>query len=303
MESSRYNILSLIGAAVFCCASLSAHATLQVFACEPEWAALASEVGGDKVVSFSATHAQQDPHYIRARPSLISKARRADLIICSGADLEIGWLPLLLERAGSNVQPGRLGNLMAFHYVPLLEIPVVVDRSMGDVHPDGNPHIHLDPYNILRVAEELSDRLISLDRSNSDFYKNRFLVFESKWQNAIIRWEKEAESLRGMEIVSHHKALTYLINWLHLKELGTIEPKPGLAPTASHLESILKSVASHNIRAVIRTPYENSKGSVWLSERAGVPDVVLPYTIGGDPKSGDLFALFERSIALLKNVQ
>ena len=169
MESSRYNILSLIGAAVFCCASLSAHATLQVFACEPEWAALASEVGGDKVVSFSATHAQQDPHYIRARPSLISKARRADLIICSGADLEIGWLPLLLERAGSNVQPGRLGNLMAFHYVPLLEIPVVVDRSMGDVHPDGNPHIHLDPYNILRVAEELSDRLISLDGSNSDF--------------------------------------------------------------------------------------------------------------------------------------
>ena len=161
----------MMSAAFLCCASSNAMAVLEVFACEPEWASLASEIGGDKVKTFSATHARQDPHFIKARPSLISKVRRADLIVCSGADLEIGWLPLLLERAGADVQRGAVGNLMAYQYVPLLEIPTVVDRSLGDIHPDGNPHIHLDPRNLLLVGKELLNRLVLIDEGNSDFTK------------------------------------------------------------------------------------------------------------------------------------
>src|SRR6266581_1806197 len=144
---------------------------VNVFACEPEWAALAQELGGDKVSVFSATTAKQDPHRLEARPSLIARIRSADLVICSGSELEVGWLPLLFTQSGNDrIQPGSPGFIEASQFVVKLEVPKVVDRALGDIHPSGNPHIHLDPRNIARVAAVLTERLVQLDPANAETY-------------------------------------------------------------------------------------------------------------------------------------
>ena len=301
MKDLFSKILLTMSAAFLCCASFSAAAALQVFACEPEWAALASEIAGDKVKTFSATHARQDPHFIKARPSLLSKVRKADMIVCSGADLEVGWLPLLLERASADVQEGAVGNLMAYQYVPVLEIPTVIDRSLGDIHPDGNPHVHLDPRNLLRVGKELANRLALIDEGNAGYYQAGFKNFETKFIQAIKRWREEGKELQGMQVMTKHKSLSYLIDFLRMDEVATLEPRPGLPPTSSHLNKVLKKVEANNVRAIIRAPYESDRGVDWITSKTGVIDLVLPYTIGGDEPSGDLIALFDRSISMLKS--
>lgn len=292
--------LGLFVVGLLMAAPLTAQAEVNIFACEPEWAALAEEIGGDKVEAFSATHAKQDPHHIRARPSLIAKARHADLIICSGAGLEVGWLPILLQKAGADVQPGSVGYLMASEVVPILEKPAVVDRSMGDVHPEGNPHVHLNPHNILLVAKELTKRLESIDAANAETYSNRLADFTSRWQQATARWESEASGLKGAPVVVHHKAFSYLLNWLDMKQVASLEPKPGIPPTTSHLEGLLQQLKAKPADVIIRTPYEPDDASVWLSEKTGTPAIVLPYTIDGDAESDNLLALFDRSVGLLK---
>ncbi len=292
--------LGIFVVGLLCAAPLTAQAEVKIFACEPEWAALAKEIGGDKVEAFSATHARQDPHYIRARPSLIAKARKADLILCSGAGLEVGWLPILLQKAGGGVQPGTVGYLMAAEVVPVLEKPAVVDRSMGDIHPEGNPHVHLNPHNVRLVAKELSKRLESIDAANADFYQSRLEDFAVRWSQSIVRWENQASGLKGVPVVVHHKAFIYLLDWLGLKLVASLEPKPGIPPTTSHLEGLLQQLKSKPADVIIRTPHESNDASEWLSEKTGIPAIVLPYTIAGDAESGDLFALFDRSISLLK---
>lgn len=292
--------LSLLLSGLFVLAPASSFAKVKVFACEPEWAALAEEIGGDKVEAFSATSAVQDPHYIRARPSLISKARKADLLLCSGASLEIGWLPILLQKVSSDLQPGSIGYLMAAEVVPVLGIPVKVDRSMGDVHPEGNPHVHLNPHNIMLVGKSLADRLAVIDAENASFYHDSYRDFSSRLRRAIPRWESEAAMLKGKPVVVHHKSFTYLLDWLGMKQVGTLEAKPGIPPTTSHLKNLLRQLKSSPADVIIRTPSDPDDGSEWLSEKTGTKAIVLPYTVGGDEQSSDLFALFDRTIALLK---
>ena len=290
--------LILIG--LFCTTSNVTHAMVNIFACEPEWGALAKEIGGEKVKTFSATHAMQNPHYIRARPSLITKARKADIIFCSGAGLEVGWLPLLLQKSGSNVQPGMEGHLMASEFVNVLEKPIVVDRTMGDVHPEGNPHVHLNPHNISLIAKELTKRLELIDITNQSFYRSRFDNFTLRWEEAINRWEKKSSDLKGMQIVIHHKTFSYLIDWLELIEVASLEIKPGIPPTASHLEELLQQFKTKSPDVIIRTPFDPGDGSIWLSEKISTPAIIMPYTINGNDNIADLFALFENSINLLK---
>jgi zinc/manganese transport system substrate-binding protein len=281
--------------------SSPAAADLRIFACEPEWAALAREVGGEKIDAFSATHARQDPHHIRARPSLISRIRRADLVFCSGADLEVGWLPLLMQRgARSGVQPGTTGYLMAADHVPVLEIPTVLDRSLGDLHPGGNPHVHLDPQNLAILANELSRRLIQLDPPNTDYYRNRLAAFQKEWQTAIAGWETRTARLSGLPVIVHHKSFTYLIRWAGLKEVATLEAKLGIPPTASHLNGLLQTVRSQKVKAILRTPYDPADASEWLSSKTGISTMALPYTVAKDAPPGALAKLFDRTITILE---
>ncbi len=276
---------------------------LEVFACEPEWGALVKELAGENANITIALTAFQDPHRLQARPSLIAATRRADLLICTGADLEIGWLPLLLRRAGNrDIQPGRSGYFLAADFVRKLEIPATVDRSRGDIHPQGNPHIHLNPNNISRIADKLAERLGMLDPANASDYMDRLQGFQYRWEIATMGWDEQGESLSGLRLVSHHRAFSYLADWLDLDIVATLEPVPGIPPSAAHLARLLEQLSPNPPAAVVRTPYANEKPSLWLTERLDVRALRLPYTVNVADHPVDLFALFDMTLAALEEV-
>lgn len=280
---------------------MGALVALAVFACTPEWGALVHELGGERVELAVATTARQDPHRIEARPSLIARARSADLVVCTGAELEVGWLPQVLAQSGNaRVQPGRPGYFEAARHVTLIEKPAAVDRSMGDVHADGNPHLHLDPRNLLKVAAVLALRMAALDPPNAAHYAARHRDFEARMQASIARWQKEAAALRGVRVVVHHKTWSYLAAWLGLQVVADLEPKPGIEPSAVHLAQILDKLKTEPAKMVLRTPYQSPRGSRWIAERAGIPELVLPYTVGGSDQAKDLFSLFEDTLDRLR---
>ncbi|MDE2440771.1 MAG: zinc ABC transporter substrate-binding protein [Betaproteobacteria bacterium] len=285
--------------------ALSAQADLKVFATVPEWGALAREIGGDKVKLYTATNAFQDPHRIEAKPSLLAQARQANLVVAAGADLEIGWLPLVLRDSGNPaIQLGQPGYFEAATYVNRLEVPTVVDRVHGDVHAAGNPHTHLDPRNVLKVAEKLAARMAQLDAANATVYQAGYAAFAAKWQVAIARWEKEAAPLKGIAVLVHHQSFIYLTNWLGMKEIGALEPKPGIEPSSGHLTSLLVRQQTMPARMVLRTAYQQDGPSQWMAGKAGIPAVLLPFTVGGTPEAKDLFGLFDDTIQrLLKAVR
>lgn len=274
-----------------------AHAALNVFACEPEWAALAKEIGGDDVRVYAATTALQDPHRIEARPSLIAQMRRANLVVCTGAELEAGWLPLLLQNANNAVvQPGRPGYFEAARFVPLLEKPVRLDRADGDVHAAGNPHLHTDPRNILRVAEALAARLAEVDPANAAAHRARGQTFAVRWQAAIVRWEARAASLRNLPVAVQHKSFSYLLAWLGLREVAVLEPRPGVEPSVGHLARVAARLQTTPAKMVLRAAYQSPRPADWLAKHAGIPALALPYSVGGNDRAQDLFGLFDDTL-------
>lgn len=271
-----------------------ASAKLNVFACEPEWAALATEIGKSHVETYSATTALQDPHYIQARPSLIAKVRQADLVICSGAELEIGWLPALLQKANNRgVMPGNPGYMEASNYVLRLDATISVDRAGGDIHPLGNPHIQTNPHNIEVVARVLSERLASLDPDNASAYQEGLADFRQRWDVAVAAWEVRAKPLRGARSITHHKSWVYLENWLGIEVVANLEAIPGLPPTATHLSRLTSQFKEGGAEFIIRSPYQDARPSEWLSGRIGIAAIVLPLTVGGTDEAQDLFSLFD----------
>ena len=280
--------------------ALPVHASLNVFACTPEWGSLAKELGGDKANVYTATTALQDPHRIEARPSLIARARSADLMVCTGAELEVGWVPLLQSQSGNaRIQAGQPGYFEAASVVPLIEKPARLDRAMGDVHAAGNPHIHLDPRNIEKVAVALGERMASLDPPEAAYYRAREKSFLERWREASVRWEKQAAPVKGMPLVVYHRDLSYLVNWLGMREVGSLEPKPGLPPSTAHLGELLAQLRKTAAKAVVRSAYNDPRPGEWLAERAKVRSVMLPYTVGGTEPAKDLFGLFDDTIARL----
>jgi zinc/manganese transport system substrate-binding protein len=281
-------------------AAAPAPAALNIFTCTPEWGSLSKELGGDKVNVYIATNALQDPHHVEARPSLIARARSADLVVCTGAQLEIGWLPLVLTQAGNaKIQVGQPGYFEASAQVVLLEVPTLVDRSQGDVHPGGNPHIHLDPRNIAKIAAALGERMAQLDEAEAGNYRARTKAFLERGREATARWEKEGASLKGMAVVGYHKNMTYLNAWLGIREIGSLEPKPGLPPTTAHMSELLTRLAKDPVKAVVRSAYNDPRAAEWLSSNAKIPVVLLPFTVGGTDKAKDLFGMFDDTLARL----
>ncbi|MBU6467357.1 MAG: zinc ABC transporter substrate-binding protein [Burkholderiales bacterium] len=296
---NRHTFLALLAAPLVLLAT-PAQAALRIFACEPEWGALAQELGGSLVDVSVATNARQDPHQIQAKPSLIARARNADLVVCTGAELEIGWLPVLLQQSGNaKIQPGQPGNFAAADYVRKLEIPTQLDRSQGDVHAAGNPHIQTDPRNIAQVAVALTARLQQVDAANAGQYAKAQVDFSQRWQQAMARWSTRAAPLRGVPVVSQHKAFVYLYDWLGLKEVAVLEPKPGVEPTASHLQEVLSTLKATPARMVLYSAYQDPRPSEWLSKNAGIPVVKIPFTVGGTDGAKDLFGLFDDTVTRL----
>lgn len=287
-------------AGLACATTAHAANPLKVVACEPEWAALTKELAGSQASVYAATHALQDPHAIQARPSLIAAVRNADLLVCTGAELEIGWLPVLMRQAGNAaVQAGRPGNFEASDYVAMLEVPSRLDRADGDVHAEGNPHIQTDPRNIAKVAQALGQRLTEIDPANAAVYRQRLADFQARWGQAVQRWTQAAAPLRGTPIVVQHKGFPYLEAWLGLKEVAALEPKPGVEPTSPHLSAVLQQLQTQPAKLILRAAYQDGRASQWLAERSKLPVVVLPYTVGGSDRAQDLFSLFDETIDLL----
>ena len=284
---------------------LAAHAALNIFATVPEWAALAKEIGGDRVKVYQATHGLQDPHRIDAKPSLIAQARSAQLVVATGAELEVGWLPLVLRESGNaRIQEGRPGYFEAARAVTMLEVPKVLDRAHGDVHAAGNPHIQTDPRNILRVAEALTERLVEVDPAEAMAYRAGLQSFSARWREALARWEREAAPLKGVSVLVQHRAFPYLLAWLGMREVGALEAKPGVEASSGQLAEILARQQTQPARMVLRPAYQYDAPSKWIAERAKIPVVTVPFTVGGTPEAADLFALFDDTVRrLLKALQ
>lgn len=278
-------------------AAVPAQAKLRVFACEPEWGSLVQELGGDKVDVDVATTALQDVHVVEAKPSLIAKVRAADMAVCTGAGLEVGWLPQLLRQSGNTRVASGPGSFMAAEQVKRLEVPTAVDRANGDVHPDGNPHVQMDPRRVLVIARALGARLAQVDPANAASYQARTADFGKRWLAAMVRWKAEAAPLKGRKVVVHHISWPYLWDWLGMQQIGALEPKPAVPPTAAHLASLIGLTRGSDTLAIVRAAYQDPKPAEWLSGRTGVPAVTLPFTVGGDARSKDLFGLFDSTIA------
>jgi zinc/manganese transport system substrate-binding protein len=276
------------------------HATLNVLACEPEWGALVAELAGDKASVHLATTPRQDPHHIEARPSLIARARRADLLVCNGAELEDGWLPLLQRESGNaRIQRGRPGWFEAAQYVQLIEKPAALDRTLGDVHAAGNPHFHVDPRNLLPVAEALAERLSEIDAAHAAHYHARLADFRQRWQMAIARWEQRAAPLKGVPVAVQHKNWSYLIRWLGMEMVLDLEPKSGVDPSAAYLAEVVQRLEQTPARMVLRSNYHSPRPAQWVSQRSGIPAVELPFTVGASAMAHDLFGLYDDIIERL----
>lgn len=293
-----YILRSIIALAAW--GAMAAQAQLSIFATVPEWGALATELGGDKVKVYTATTALQDPHRVEARPSLIARARGADLVVATGAELEVGWLPLVIQQASNaKLRPGAPGYFEAASFVPLLGKPARLDRAEGDIHPQGDPHIQTDARNIARVAEALATRLAQLDPANAAHYQGRLKKFAERWSDDIARWERTAAPLRGVPVVVQHQGFSYLIAWLGMNEVAALEPKPGMEPTTSHLAEVLATLERKPAKMVLRAAYQGDRASQWLAQRSKLAPVTLPFTVGGTEGAKDLHGLFDDTIQRL----
>ncbi len=293
-------LLALSASALLTLASPLALADLKIFATVPEWGALAQELGGDKVKVYTATTGLQDPHRIQARPSLIANARMSNLVVATGAGLEDGWLPTV-QRESNNpaIANAQTGYFVASAFVRMRDVPAEVDRTMGDVHAAGNPHIQTDPRNILLIARALSTRMQSLDPENATYYQTQLKQFDQSWQTNLRRWQTQAAPLRGVKVWYQHDGYPYMNDWLGLDQVGVLEPRPGVEPSSRQLAALLQRQQSVQARMVIASAYMNDAPSKWLAEKANIPMVVLPFTVGGNEQVKSLASLYDDTIQRL----
>ena len=272
----------------------SAHA-LNVFTCEPEWAALVRELAPQAEIR-AATHWRQDPHHIEARPSLIAALRNADLAICTGAGLEAGWLPALQQRAGNaRVQDGAPGMLYAADQVKLIDPRPPGTPFDGDVHSAGNPHVHLDPKRVLDVARAVAERLQQVDPAQRDAYRARWTAFEADWRARTAQWERRAAPLRGLRVAAQHTTYAYLWRWLGMEQMADLEPKPGVPPTPGHLQRVLELARTAPPRAVVVSSYQDARPAQWLAQQlgGGVPVLQLPATVTDEAPAATLAGFYD----------
>ena len=291
---------ALLALGISLSAATDATARLNIFTCEPEWAALARELDPDAVI-FSATHAGQDPHAVEARPALISALRRADLAICTGASLETGWLALLQQRSGNaRVTPGAAGMFFASDGISLLEDAHHHSaRDKGHVHAQGNPHFHLDPNLLPAVARRLAKKLGELAPERTSFYQQRLLSWESSWSAHIQRWQQAAKPLFGQAVIGEHSTFAYLFRWLEMVQIADLEPVPGVPPTAPHLQRLLQQARSDPPMAIIQARYQSPQAGRWLAEKLQIPLLTLPSTTADEIGAGRLHSLFDYLVTTL----
>lgn len=290
----------LVAATLLGLAVVPAQAALNVFACEPEWADLVRALAPDANI-HTATSARQDPHYIEARPSLISAMRRADIAVCTGASLEAGWLPALISRAANgDIQPGKPGLFFAAEQVSLHQPHNHVDRSMGDVHPEGDPHIHLDPDRLPVIVDALADRLVAVAPADEHAVRLNQRQWQVRWKLESAQWRQAAENLEGLSVAVQHSTFSYLLRWLGVEAAIDLEPKPGLPPSASHLSDLLSDPALARVKLILIASYQGERPARWLASQTELPVEALPGTVNDQPETDSLAALISHIIDRLE---
>lgn len=277
----------------------NAFAGPNVVATLPWIGSLAREIGKDKITVTTLVKPSVDPHMVEAKPSMIVAGRKADILMYNGLDLEIGYLPLILESAKNpRIVPGKPGNFDCSRFVKVIDRHTVVDRSMGDVHPLGNPHYHYSPPNILRVAEGMANALADLDRANADFYRANFKNFAERLNERQKNWH--IASLKGKKFVAYHKLFEYLADECGFQLVGYVEPKPGIPPSAGHIEKLIEDMKDSKPNGILTTSFYGKKESETLSAKTGVKVIVLPADVGSMPGTDDWFFFMDKIISSLK---
>lgn len=275
-----------------------AFAGMNIVATLPWIGELAKEIGKDKVSVTVHVKPNQDAHMIEAKPSMILAARRADILMYNGLDLEIGYLPLIIESSKNpKLMPGRAGNFDCSQFIAALEKPTTVDRSMGDVHPFGNPHYHFSPSRVLRVAEGMAELLADADKANAEFYRANYRAFADRVKEKEKEWH--IVPLRGRKYVAYHKYFEYLAGENGLRFVGYLEPKPGIPPSASHIESLIETMKKEKPTAILVTPAYGMREAESLSTKTGVKIIVLPHDVGS-MDTGDLISFWDKVIMSLR---
>jgi len=276
-----------------------AFAGLNVLATLPWIGSAAKEIGKDKISVTVLAKPSQDAHFLEAKPSMILAARKADIIMYDGLDLEIGYLPLVIESSKNpKLMPGQPGNFDCSQFITPLEKPTTVDRSMGDVHPLGNPHYHFSPSRVLRVAEGIARLLAESDKANAGFYEANYKAFAERLREKEKQWR--AVPLQGKKYIAYHKYFEYLADEFGFRFIGYLEPKPGIPPSAGHIEGLIETMKKEKPAAILITPAYGMQEAESLSAKTGVKVIVLPHDVGSMPGTDDLISFWDKIITLLK---
>jgi len=290
---------SLLAFICFLAWTSPALAKLNVVATLPWIGSLVQDIGRDKVHITTLVRPSQDPHYVEAKPSMILEVRRADILMFNGLELEIGYLPVLVESSRNpNIQPGKTDHFDCSQFVAVIEKPAAVDRSMGDVHPLGNPHYHLSPRNIYRVTGGITEALARVDPGNEGFYRANLVAWQEKFKEKEKQWM--GHNLRGKKFIAYHKFFEYLANEFGFEIIGYVEPKPGIPPSAGWVEKIIELAKKMKPDAILTTSYYGAREATFLSQKSGVKSVVVPHDVGATPTCKDWLSLMDQVLAALE---
>jgi zinc/manganese transport system substrate-binding protein len=280
---------------------VSAAGPLNVVTTTEDLAALAREVGGDRIKVESIARGYQDPHFVEAKPSYILKLHAADLVVIVGKDLEAGWLPALVTQArNSKVQPGAPGHLDASANAKILDVPTgPITRAMGDVHPQGNPHYWLDPENGFLIARAIAQRLAQLQPADAAHFTSRLADFERRLRAAQARWKAAMAPYRGAKVITYHRSWTNFTEAFGLQVVGYVEPRPGVPPSPAHILALSQEMKRQGVKVLIVEPYFDLKTPQSIARQTGARVVVLPPSVGGLPHIKDFIALFDHDVKLL----
>lgn len=276
-----------------------AQAKLNVVATLPDFGAIAQEIGCDDIKVTTLARGTEDPHFVDAKPSFIRVLNQADVLLEGGAELELGWLPPLVNNArNSKILSGKPGLVKMSKGIPLLELPTgPVDRSMGDVHPSGNPHYWLNPANGKIMAAHLADVFSQLDPENAAHYRTHLKEFNERLDKKIVEWKKQMEPFRGTKIVTYHKSYEYFADAFGLEVVGQLEPKPGIEPSPTHISALIPRMKSEHVKLLLIEPNRSRKTPEYVARETGAKLIVIPGMTGGSEKAKDYFGLFDYAVA------
>ncbi len=276
-------------------------AKLRVVTTYPYIKDMTQKIGGDMVKVSALAKGNFDPHTIVPKPSLIGKVRQADMLVINGAQLEIGWLPPLLQQANNQkVRSGGNGFLDLSNHVKLIQVPESVSREHGDIHPAGNPHFCLDPYNLPKIAKAILDKLSELDMENMAYYDKNYHQFMATWKQKVAEYDKKFSEFSGKNYIEYHKNLDYLLERYHMKVVKTVEPLPGIPPTPKHCLGLIRLVKNIKIEKILHDVYHSKKSSKFLSDKTGIPYEVMPHDVEAVKEAKDIFSLYDEIYRRLK---